>query len=85
MKLFESTHIFAHRWDKLTLASFRKYPNPFSPHVVSVDVVNRFVDTDTGECDAIVVAWLDRGFPFALAVSAPFCEWLGFVSLLFYL
>ncbi|KJE89234.1 hypothetical protein CAOG_00747 [Capsaspora owczarzaki ATCC 30864] len=63
MKLFEATHIFGHSWDKLTLASFRKYPNPFSPHVVSVDVVNRYVDPASGKLITHRLVTMESGLP----------------------
>ena len=44
MKLFTTSHVFDHDWKTVTLAAQNKYPNPFSSHVVAVDVINRHID-----------------------------------------
>ncbi|KAI8802878.1 PRELI-like family-domain-containing protein [Cladochytrium replicatum] len=48
MKLFQATHQFDHPWDTLTRANWRKYPNELSDHVLSVDILSRSVDPQTG-------------------------------------
>ncbi|TPX66154.1 hypothetical protein SpCBS45565_g04649 [Spizellomyces sp. 'palustris'] len=48
MKLFETEYLFAHPWCTLTLANWKKYPNQYSSHVLSVDVLDRSVDPETG-------------------------------------
>ena len=48
MKFFESDHSFSHPWSLLTFANWRKYPNEFAPHVLSVDVLSRTVNPTTG-------------------------------------
>jgi hypothetical protein len=48
MKLWKSEHVFNHPWDEVVRAALRKYPNPLSPSVVGLDVVNRSVDRETG-------------------------------------
>ncbi|KAI8841237.1 PRELI-like family-domain-containing protein, partial [Chytridium lagenaria] len=47
-KLFEHTQYFNHSWDTLTAANWRKYPNELSSHVISVDILSREVDPQTG-------------------------------------
>lgn len=46
MKLFESQHHFNYNWEQVTAANWQKYPNELSTHVVSVDILNREVDTE---------------------------------------
>lgn len=47
MKLFESEHYFEYPWEQVTAANWQKYPNELSPHVVSVDILNRSVNPET--------------------------------------
>ncbi|KAJ3100417.1 hypothetical protein HDU96_010349 [Phlyctochytrium bullatum] len=47
-KLFEHTQFFNCSWDTLTAANWRKYPNELSNHVISVDILSREVDPETG-------------------------------------
>lgn len=44
MKLFSTSHIFPFPWQTLTSANWRKYPNEKAQHVVSCDVIDRYVD-----------------------------------------
>lgn len=46
MKLFESNHHFDYSWEQVTAANWQKYPNELSTHVVSVDILDRSIDTD---------------------------------------
>jgi len=46
MKLWTSEHIIDHPWDTVTHAALRKYPNPISTMVKSVDVSERKVDNN---------------------------------------
>lgn len=49
MPLFESlNHVFKHPWHDISQASWRKYPNPARPDVLSVDMLDRAIDPDTG-------------------------------------
>lgn len=48
MKLFETSHEYPHDWAAVTLAFWRKYPNPCTGHVKHVDILDRRVDPDTG-------------------------------------
>lgn len=42
------TLIQLHRfnWDAVSLAHFRKYPNPYASHVLSSDIIERRIDSD---------------------------------------
>lgn len=44
MKLFETNHSFSYPWEQVTAANWLKYPNKFSTHVVSVDILARLID-----------------------------------------
>ncbi|KAI9350880.1 PRELI-like family-domain-containing protein [Obelidium mucronatum] len=48
VKLFEQTHIFEHSWQSVTQAIWNKYPNPWASHVLTADVIDRYVDPETG-------------------------------------
>jgi hypothetical protein len=41
-------HTFHHPWNQISLASWRKYPNPNRPDVLSVDLINKHFDPATG-------------------------------------
>ena len=38
---------FRHKWESVSLAVWMKYPNPFSSHVLSADIVSRHLDPET--------------------------------------
>lgn len=47
------THIaddiwYSHPWDRVSLASWIKYPNELAPHVIHVDYLSRYLDPSTG-------------------------------------
>jgi len=47
--LFDTlNHIFKHPWHEISMASWRKYPNPVRPDVLSVDIINKYFDPETG-------------------------------------
>ncbi|TPX67957.1 hypothetical protein SpCBS45565_g03527 [Spizellomyces sp. 'palustris'] len=48
MTFMENQYLFAHPFGTLTSANWRKYPNEYSSHVLSVDVLSRFIDPQTG-------------------------------------
>ena len=48
VKIAENEHVFDHRWEDVTLASWRKYPHPNASHVLSVDITDRAGDQSTG-------------------------------------
>ncbi|KAF9918880.1 hypothetical protein BX616_004617 [Lobosporangium transversale] len=48
MKFFQASHKFDHSWAQVTAANWMKYPNEQCPHVVAVDVLDRYVDPETG-------------------------------------
>ncbi len=44
MRLFETEHRYAHEWSQVTLAIWKKYPNPFASHVLTADVIDQHLD-----------------------------------------
>jgi hypothetical protein len=44
MKIWESTHVFDHPWERVVHAAWRKYPNPISKAVSGMDVLDRHID-----------------------------------------
>ncbi|RMZ79612.1 hypothetical protein DV737_g3317, partial [Chaetothyriales sp. CBS 132003] len=47
MKIYESSYDYGYAFPTVTLAYFLRYPNPYSKHVLSTDVISRHVDPDT--------------------------------------
>lgn len=47
MKVFESSFNYEYPFPTVTLAYFLRYPNPYSRHVLSTDVIDRYVDPET--------------------------------------
>lgn len=53
VKFFQSSFEYHHPWDLVTGAIFQKYPNPFASHVLSADIIDQFVDPNTGNLHTI--------------------------------
>lgn len=47
MKLYQSNFDYNYSFPAVTLAYFLRYPNPYSKHVLSTDVIDRYVDPET--------------------------------------
>lgn len=47
MKFFENASSYDYSFPAVTLAYFLRYPNPYSKHVLSTDVIDRYVDPST--------------------------------------
>jgi len=47
MKFYESSFNYDYSFPTVTLAYFLRYPNPYSRHVLSTDVIDRYVDPET--------------------------------------
>ncbi|KAK6178465.1 hypothetical protein SNE40_013253 [Patella caerulea] len=43
VKYYTSTALFKYTWDQVAIALWQRYPNPYSKHVLSEDVVHREV------------------------------------------
>jgi len=47
MKIWSSEHVFNHTWENVVKAALQKYPNPLTPGVIGVDVVDRKIEGDS--------------------------------------
>ena len=47
MKFFENVFTYDYSFPAVSLAYFLRYPNPYSRHVLTTDVVDRYVDSKT--------------------------------------
>lgn len=47
VKFYESTYTYDYTFPAVTLAYFLRYPNPYSTHVLSTDVISRHFDPAT--------------------------------------
>ena len=48
MKFYEHSANYDYTFPAVALAYFLRYPNPYSRHVLSSDVIERYIDPDTG-------------------------------------
>ena len=48
VKFFELNYTYDYSFPAVTLAYFLRYPNPYSTHVISTDVIDRNIDLATG-------------------------------------
>ena len=48
VKFLNQRNTFEHKWEAVTLAVFKKYPNPFSRHVITADLLQRSIDDSSG-------------------------------------
>lgn len=47
MKFFENNFTYDYSFPAVSLAYFLRYPNPYSRHVLTTDVVDRYIDPET--------------------------------------
>ncbi|KAL4884190.1 PRELI-like family-domain-containing protein, partial [Aspergillus karnatakaensis] len=47
MKFFENIYTYDYSFPAVSLAYFLRYPNPYSRHVLTTDVIDRYVDPNT--------------------------------------
>jgi PRELI-like family len=64
-------HIFKYPWRDISHASWRKYPNATRPDVLSVDIIDRHFDPETGIFTATRLLTTDPKFP---SWMSPFCS-----------
>ena len=53
MKFFENTSTYDYSFPAVSLAFFLRYPNPYSRHVLTTDVIDRYVDPRTDRLHTI--------------------------------
>lgn len=47
MKFFENAFTYEYSFPAVSLAYFLRYPNPYSRHVLTTDVIDRYIDPET--------------------------------------
>ena len=47
--VFSQTTLLQNHWTDVTNAIWQKYPNPFAAHVLSSDVIDRYLDKQTSK------------------------------------
>jgi len=65
VKLFSTDHTYKHPFERVTSASWRKYPNDFASHVRGMDTYDRHLDSQGRlvshrlmSCESAVPSWL---------------------------
>lgn len=53
MKVYESNFDYNYAFPTVTLAYFLRYPNPYSKHVLSTDVIDRYIDPKTNRLHSL--------------------------------
>ncbi|KIW89549.1 uncharacterized protein Z519_09705 [Cladophialophora bantiana CBS 173.52] len=53
MKFYEHSFNYDYTFPAVTLAYFLRYPNPYSRHVLSSDVIDRYIDPETGRLHTV--------------------------------
>lgn len=53
MKFFENVFTYDYSFPAVSLAYFLRYPNPYSRHVLTTDVIDRYVDPKTGRLHTV--------------------------------
>lgn len=56
-------HTYEHSWEDISMASWKKYPSPSRPDVLSVDLVEKSFDPKTGILKTKRVVALNLGIP----------------------
>mmetsp|Transcript_3495 Transcript_3495/g.3402 ORF Transcript_3495/g.3402 Transcript_3495/m.3402 type:complete len:178 (-) Transcript_3495:130-663(-) len=46
VQVFENAHVFNHDFHTVSLAYLNRYPNPYAKHVLSIDTLERYVDSN---------------------------------------
>ncbi|KAL9654660.1 hypothetical protein ABK040_006722 [Willaertia magna] len=57
------SHTYQHPWERVTNAFWHKYPNPLSPHVLSIDVLDRWIDEEGNLHTVRLMTCKDRAVP----------------------
>ncbi|KAL9054859.1 MAG: hypothetical protein Q9162_003891 [Coniocarpon cinnabarinum] len=76
MKFYESSFSHPYPFPTVTLAYYLRYPNPFSPHVLSTDVIDRHFDADTQTLYTARLHLKRSKVPTAILKLVP-ASWLG--------
>lgn len=49
MKKYEGSSTFTHHWQQIATAFWKRYPNKYSKHVLSEDIIDRKLDSTSGQ------------------------------------
>jgi len=69
------THTFKHGWNEISFANWRKYPNPARPDIVSVDLLRRDFDPNTGILSTTRLVIMKPSIPAWLAKMTGSDHW----------
>lgn len=75
------THMFDHTWASISLAYWLKYPSPERPDVLSVDLIDRHFDPETGILTARRIITSRMPFPSWLTKVVPWDLNIDFMAL----
>ncbi|KAF3922382.1 hypothetical protein AA313_de0202670 [Arthrobotrys entomopaga] len=70
VKFYENGFSYNYTWQAVTLAYFLRYPNPYSTHVISTDVISRHID-DAGCLHTVRIHHKRGKLPAALTRLLP--------------
>jgi len=71
VKFYESSYTYDYSFPAVTLAYFLRYPNPYSTHVLSTDVISRSVDHVTGQLHTLRIHQKSSRLPPAVLKLLP--------------
>jgi len=71
VKFYESSFTYDYSFPAVTLAYFLRYPNPYSTHVLSTDVIDRSIDPVTGRLQTLRVHRKSSRLPAAAIKLLP--------------
>jgi 4-amino-4-deoxychorismate lyase len=71
VKFYESSFTYDYSFSAVTLAYFLRYPNPYSTHVLSTDVISRSIDSLTGQLHTLRIHRKSSRLPPAVLKLLP--------------
>ena len=71
MKVYESSCNYDYPFPTVTLAYFLRYPNPYARHVLSTDVIERYVDPETKRLHSVRLHLKKSKVPSAILSFLP--------------
>lgn len=71
VKFYETSYTYDYSFPAVTLAYFLRYPNPYSTHVLSTDVISRSIDPSSGQLHTVRVHRKSSRLPPAVLKLLP--------------
>lgn len=71
MKVYEHSFNYDYTFPAVTLAYFLRYPNPYSRHVLSSDVIDRYIDPETNRLHTVRLHLKKSKVPSAILKLLP--------------